>query len=226
VSRGLISSIERDRLESISIGAFRKVAAALEARFLVDLQWDGAELNRLLDAGHAALVEWLASMLQGHGWEGRAEVSFNHFGDRGRYDLLAFHPATGVLLVAEVKTAIGDLQDLFGRIDVKLRLALRVSSGLGWKARAVVPLLLVAEGTTNRRHARGHPVLFGRFPVRGTTAAQWLRSADLQEIPSGLLVFRKLPYATHGSVITRRRLRKPHPQLTRASGADSAVEAL
>lgn len=42
-------------------------------------------------------------------------MSFNHYGDRGRYDILAFHPPTGILLVVEVKTGIGDVQATLGR---------------------------------------------------------------------------------------------------------------
>jgi len=220
VSRGLVSSIERGSLSSVSIGAFERIARALEARPIVDLQSAGAEIDHLLDAGHAALAEWLASMLTRCGWTVRAEVSFNHFGDRGRYDLMAFHPYSAMLLVVEVKTAIGDLQELFGRIDVKVRLAPRIGRQLGWRSRAVVPLLLVAAGTTNRRHASDHPVLFGRFPVRGAVGMRWLREPTPGRAPAGLLLFRKLPNATHGGVSAQQRVRKPQPQVTPAAGRE------
>ena len=65
------------------------------------------------------------------GWSVRPEVSFNHYGDRGRVDLLAFHAASGVALVIEVKGSIGDLQDALGRLDVKLRLGRSLADASG-----------------------------------------------------------------------------------------------
>ncbi|MEP6469502.1 MAG: helix-turn-helix domain-containing protein [Chloroflexota bacterium] len=223
VSRGLVSLIERDR--AVTIGAAQRVADALEARLIIDVQWSGAELDRLLDAGHAALAEWLAAFLGRFGWDVRVEVSFNHFGDRGRYDLLAFHAATGVLLVVEVKTAIGDLQDLLGRLDVKLRLGRTTASSLGWHPSSIVPLLLLADGTTNRRRTRQHPTLFGRFALRGAQASAWLRHPDPAVRPGGLLLFRKVPNANHGDPIGLRRIRKPHMQTTAASGGSEGDAA-
>lgn len=208
VSRDLVSRVERGLTDSVGIASIERLAIALDARAVVDLQWSGAELDRLMDAGHAAHVEWLAGRLSKLGWQVRPEASFNHFGERGRYDLLAMHPAPGVLLVVEVKTSVGDLQDLLGRLDVKVRLAPATARSLGWRGVATIPLLLLSEGTTNRRHVHNHPVLFGRFPIRGSAATSWLRS-PLAISQAGLLLFRKLPYAVDRGVIGRQRVRKP-----------------
>jgi transcriptional regulator with XRE-family HTH domain len=221
VSRGMVSLIERDRLDAVTVGAAQRLAETLEARLLIDVQWAGAELDRLLDAGHAALAEWLAGRLLRYGWDPRAEVSFNHFGDRGRYDLLAFHASTRALLVIEVKTAVGDLQDLLGRLDIKVRLARRAGMAFGWQPRSVIALLLLADGTTNRRRLKEHPTLFGRFGLRGAMASRWLRYPGLDASPSGVLLLRKLPYANHGDLIRRHRIRKRHAQTTATSGASS-----
>lgn len=58
VSRGVVSLIERDRLESVTVGTLQRVVDALDARLWLDVQKAGAELDRLLDAGHAGLAEW------------------------------------------------------------------------------------------------------------------------------------------------------------------------
>jgi transcriptional regulator with XRE-family HTH domain len=225
VSRATVSLVECGKHDSVSVGAVYRVADALDARLVLDIQWSGAELDRLLDAGHAAMAEWLAAFLRRFGWEVRAEVSFNHFGDRGRYDLLAFHATTGALLVVEVKTAIGDLQDLLGRLDIKVRLARRSGTGLGWRPMSVVPLLLLVDGTTNRMRTREHPTLFGRFALRGAQASAWLRHPDAAVNPGGLLLFRKVPNANHTDLIRLRRVRKPHMQTTAASGGPEGHSA-
>jgi DNA-binding XRE family transcriptional regulator len=225
VSRGVVSLVERETHASVTIGAMYRIADALDARLALDFHWSGAELDRLLDAGHAALAEWLAAFLGRFGWDVRVEVSFNHFGDRGRYDLLAFNAATGVLLVVEVKTAIGDLQELLGRLDIKVRVARRTSTTFGWRLSCVVPLLLLADGTTNRRRTRQHPMLFARFTLRGARASTWLRHPAEANSPDGLLLFRKVPHANHGDLNRIRRVRKPHMQTTAASGTSEGHAA-
>ena len=208
-----MSLIERGDLESVTFDALQRVVDAVEGRLVLDVQWAGAELDHLLDAGHAALAEWLAAFLRQHGWEVHPEVSFNHFGDRGRYDLIAFHPLSRCLLVVEIKTAIGDVQDLLGRLDVKVRLSRRSAQSFGWRPSAVVPMLLVADDGTNRRRVGDHPTLFARFQPRGRQASAWLRDPAASSA-GGLLVFRKISNANHRGLNRVRRVRKPQAQTT------------
>ena len=63
------------------------------------LLFRGAELDRLLDEGHAALLGAVARRLEALGWEVRPEVSFAVFGERGSIDLVAWHATSGTLLV-------------------------------------------------------------------------------------------------------------------------------
>ena len=156
------------------------------------VRWEGADLDRLVDASHAGLVESVASLLAGRGWLVRTEVSFNHFGDRGRVDVLALHPTARALIVCEVKSAIGDTQDTSGTLDVKVRLARTIAAGVGWDdVVAVVPALVVGDGRMARRVVRAHPAQFARFFLRGRSAVAWLRRPI--GAPSGLLWFAKLP---------------------------------
>ncbi|HEX6655233.1 MAG TPA: helix-turn-helix domain-containing protein [Candidatus Limnocylindria bacterium] len=223
VSRGLVSAIERDLLDAVTLGSLTRVIEALDARLLLEVQWRGADLDRLLDARHASLVDWLASVLRRLGWDVRPEVSFNRYGDRGCYDLIAFHPTQRMCLVVEVKTVIGDIQDLLGRLDVKLRVARQTALAQGWRPAAIIPLLVIASDSTNRRHVRNHPALFERFVLRGRDVTQWLRQP--REVLPGLLFFKTVPNASGGSLTSVRRVRKRVMQVTPAGGAESPASA-
>lgn len=191
VSRQVVSRLELNQLDGVGVRRIDRVAQALEATLRIDLEWAGAELDRLLDAGHATLTERVADMLTRWGWQVLAEASFNIYGDRGRYDLLAFHPRSGVLLVVEIKTAVGDLQETLGRLDVKVRVAPRVARERGWAPKAVVAMIVLGESTTARRHVERHPTIFNRLPLRGRLALTWLRRP--MGTPGGLLVLLKSP---------------------------------
>jgi hypothetical protein len=195
----------------LTIRALTKVVEALDARLVLDIQWQGADLDRLIDAHHAALVESIAAFLRRHGWDCRPEVSFNRYGDRGRYDLLAYHPASRVVIVVEVKTSVGDLQQLLGSLDVKTRLARHAAGQIGWQPVTAATLLVLAENSTNRRQVASHPTLFSGYQPTGRDAYRWLRRPAPP--PPGhagtrLLVFRKLSAARAKSVISQRRVRR------------------
>jgi len=200
VSASLIGLLERGRADALSVRGIRRIGSALELRLGWDAGYRGAELARLRDADHARLAEWLTRRLETFGWTVVPEASFNHYGDRGRIDLLAFHPATETLVVVEIKTVIAEIQDLLGALDTKARIAPAVARSLGWRAARVVPFLVVAETTTNRRRLTTHTRLFARLTVRGKSAGAWIRRP--QEAPSGLLLLLKLP--DHNQVGVRR----------------------
>ncbi|MGH2386204.1 MAG: hypothetical protein ACRDGB_14305, partial [Candidatus Limnocylindria bacterium] len=150
-------------------------------------RWRGGELDRLLDAGHAALQALCKGQLDAAGWIVRVEVTFSRFGERGSIDLLAFHPATRTLLVVEIKTVIADVQGLLRPIDAKVRLAMGIAHDLGWEPRAVVPALVVSDDSTARPRVAAHAALFSRFEQRGWAARRWLRAPNGST--TGLLLF-------------------------------------
>ena len=148
-----------------------------------------------MDRVHAATQERAAASLRSLGWLTAVELSFNHYGDRGRVDLLAYHAPTACLLVGEVKSAIGDVQETLGRIDVKVRLGRNLAASTGWPdVRGVLPALIVTESRTARRVIASHPMLFARFSTKGRPATAWLRDPSLPP-PSGLMWFVTLPDA-------------------------------
>ena len=113
VSPSTVSLIEGGHLTSVSMAAFRRVTAALEIRADIALRLPHGELDRLFNAGHAALHEAIARYLeQLPGWVHAPEVSFAFYAERGVIDILAFHVPTGSLIVIELKTEFVSLEDL------------------------------------------------------------------------------------------------------------------
>lgn len=71
------------------------------------------------------------------------EVSFDIRGQRGSIDILAFHPATGTLLVIEVKSVVPDMQAMLHGVDRKARLAPEIARGRGWRVERVARVLVL-----------------------------------------------------------------------------------
>jgi len=68
VSAATISRIERGHLDTLSLAIVRRVAVALDIRVDLVARWRAGELDRLLNAKHAALHEQVARMFRGrHG---------------------------------------------------------------------------------------------------------------------------------------------------------------
>jgi transcriptional regulator with XRE-family HTH domain len=207
ISRQVISKIERGHVTRVPVRTAVRIADAFDATLDLTLRWQGEQLDRLVDAAHAAVVESAAAFLRSSGWLTRVEVSFNHYGDRGRVDVLAFHPLERMLLVVEAKSAIGDVQDTIGRLDVKARLGGVLAARESWgTAVHVVPVLVVAESRTARRTIGRHAAAFARFDVRGRSALAWLRHRR-GRVPSGLLWFTNVPDSLGRSISRGSRVR-------------------
>jgi transcriptional regulator with XRE-family HTH domain len=125
VSQWSVSAVERGQLEQLTLCTIRRVCSALEIGTPLAPRWRGVELPRLLDARHAALVEEVVARLSALGWETVLEYTFQHFGERGSVDVLAWRPEARALLVVEVKTDLDDLQEMLSAIDRKARLVPR-----------------------------------------------------------------------------------------------------
>ena len=201
----MVSRLERGKVKGMTLGSIDRIAEALGASVHLQLQWQGEQLDRLIDAAHAAIQQSVAEVLTSLGWVVRAEVSFNHYGDRGRVDILAFHPTPRVLLIVEIKSALGDLQDTLGRLDVKVRLARRLAEEVGWTDVAgVTPAIVIGDSRLARRTVLAHATLFARYGLRGRAALAWLRR-PFSPMPSGLLWFANRPESHRVSVTRGRR---------------------
>jgi transcriptional regulator with XRE-family HTH domain len=195
VSRSVVSLLERGRTGHVAIGTAEAVLAVLGARLDARIRWDGTDLDRLLDANHAALATATKARLERWAWAVRPEVTFSKYGERGRIDLLAWHPATRMLLVVELKTDLVDIQALLGSMDTRVRLAPELARRLGWSVAAVVPAVVFLEDRTTRRRLGHHIGLFDRFSLRGQPAITWVRRPASARAPTGVLWFTSLPNA-------------------------------
>jgi transcriptional regulator with XRE-family HTH domain len=177
VSRSEVSLIERGLIDGVPLRTLRRIAGALEINLEIVARWRGAEIDRLMNAGHAQLHEELATYL-GHlpGWLHRPEVSFSIWGERGVIDILAFHEPSGSLLVIELKTELANIEELLTEMGRRQRLATEIAAGQGWKPTSISTWIVIAESDANRRAVRRHAaVLHGGFPADGHAMRSWLR---------------------------------------------------
>jgi transcriptional regulator with XRE-family HTH domain len=203
VSRQMISRLERRQESGMTLRSLDRVVSALGATVHLQVRWQGDRLDQLLDARHASIQQATAELLSRFGWTVRVEVSFNHYGDRGRIDVFACHPRIRVVLVVEAKSGLGDLQETLGRLDVKVRVARQLARELGWTdVSGVVPALVIGDSRAARRVVAQHGALLARLSARGRSAVVWLRR-PADPMPDGLLWFVNPPDSHQ--VSTRRR---------------------
>jgi DNA-binding Xre family transcriptional regulator len=175
ISTSTYSRFERGDLGRTKLSTIRRVGEVLEVRVVPDARWRGAALDRFLAEAHVAMAELVTRMLLGAGWEVRPEVSFNHFGERGVVDLVAWHPATRTALLIELKTELADINELLAVTGRRRRLALVILEPLGWRPDRVAQWVVVAAGRTNQRRLGDHrELLRSAFPADGRSVAGWL----------------------------------------------------
>jgi transcriptional regulator with XRE-family HTH domain len=186
VSQQTVSNIELGRLEEVDLGTLRRVCAALGIEISVTPRWRGPDLDRLLDAGHAAIVEEVVRGFRAGGWTTEVEWSFNRFGERGSIDVLAWHPVHAAVAIVEVKTRIVDLQDLLATLDRKVRIAREVLPGeRGWRPASMARILVVPATSTSRDAVDRHEATFtATLPGRTVETRRWLKApiGDLRSI--------------------------------------------
>jgi transcriptional regulator with XRE-family HTH domain len=189
VSRSEVGRAERGEADRLRLSTLHRIATALGARLEIRLTWNGEALDRLLDAGHAALVEAIVARLKIAGWECAVELSFSVWGERGSVDVLAFDPVSRTVLVVEVKSVVPDVQAMLMTLDRKARLAPELARQRGWNAVGVGRLLVIGESRTSRRRVEAHQAIFdAALPARGIAVRQWLR-APIGQLPIRGLIF-------------------------------------
>lgn len=199
--------MERGELSGMTLGSIDRAAATLGASVHIQLRWQGEQLDRLIDAAHAQIQQSVAALLANVGWIVHVEVSFNHYGDRGRVDIIAFHPLLRILLIVEIKSALGDLQETVGRLDVKVRIGRKIARDLGWTDVAtLIPVLVIGDSRAARRIIAEHGALFESLNRRGRAALAWVRRPAVPH-PTGLLWFAKRPDSRQATI--RRGQRAP-----------------
>jgi transcriptional regulator with XRE-family HTH domain len=218
LSRSLVASVDRGQLSGVTIGAIVRAAAALGADVDLRLRWRGEALDRLLDEDHAAIVETVVRRLVTAGWQVALEVSFSIWGERGSIDVLGWHPATGALLVVEVKSVVPDSQATNHGLDRKARIAPQLARERGWRVRHVSRLLVVGDGPTSRRRvARLSATYDVSLPARGSIVRRWLR--DPSAAIAGILF---VAFGSHKGI---RRARRGRERVRRPKQAQMTTTA-
>lgn len=215
MSASEISRIERGAAHRVPIRRLERILEALGARLSVRVLWRGEELDRLLDRDHALIVERMLTLLARCGWTVIPEATFQVGGERGSIDILAWHEATGTLLVIEVKSVVPDVQATVGGIDRKARIAPTIARERGWVVNRVGRLLVLPDDRTARRRIATFGATFDRaLPARTSAIKRWLArpSGPL----AGVLFLSDLP-VTHA----RQRVRRSPAQATHESRRSS-----
>ena len=178
VSRRTEARIEQGQAGSLTLDTVRRIFAPLDARVRVTVWWHGAAADRLLDERHAALVEQAVGVLRWRVWITDVEVTFSEYGERGSIDILGWHPMTRSLLVVEVKSTLGSLEETNRMLDVKVRLAPRIArERFGRSAATVSRVLVLPDDPTVRRVIAAHRLtLATAYPARSREVRAWLRA--------------------------------------------------
>lgn len=177
VPRWKIGRLEADLIDALRFEEVERCLMALGAELEVRVNYRGAAADRLIDEAHARLVARIVEVLRGLGWDTRVEVTFSKWGERGSYDILAWHPVAAALLAIEVKSEIATVEGTLRPLDVKVRLARTVASErFGWHAHLVGQVLVLPEDRTARRAVERHAqVLRSALPATSREIKSWLR---------------------------------------------------
>jgi transcriptional regulator with XRE-family HTH domain len=147
VSQQAVSLIERGNADDATLRLIKQVAAPLGITVDLVFKWNGPELDRLIDSRHARVVTALIARL-GPEWEVVVEYSFNHYGDRGSVDVVAWQASTRALAIFEVKSELVGLESVLRPLDVKARVVpIVVARERGWKAVSVGLVLVLPMRT-------------------------------------------------------------------------------
>lgn len=176
VSQQTVSMIELGLLGDLRLSLVRRVATAAGVDLPFAPRFRGAEGDRLLDAGHVALVGAVVGRLKELGWDVCVEYSFNHYGERGSVDVIGWRSGVRTLLVVEVKTELVDVQQTLRAIDVKERFVPRLlERERDWRVERVGVVLVLPDERGRRASVARHGAVFDTaFPARTVEVRRWL----------------------------------------------------
>lgn len=166
VSQAHISRIEQGQVVDLRVAVLDRLFEVLGVRY-----WLGTELPHVArpqsDFVHARCSAYVSRRLAASGWLVEREVEIGGDRSRGWIDILAFHPASGMLLVIEVKTEVQDLGAIERSLSWYRREAHRAARRLGWHTKSIGSALVILQSRVNddRAVASGEAFASG-FPAR------------------------------------------------------------
>ena len=175
-SRWITQEVEGGRAGQLKVDVVRRYFARLGAKAQLNISWEGAALDRLLDERHAQVVDAVARVLRGYGFQVMTEYSFNDYGDRGSIDVFGASDEARAVFVGEAKSEWGSLEETLRRQDVKRRLAPKLAAeAFGWSPQAIANVLAFPDESTARRIAVRYNAALGGYPARSREVRAWLR---------------------------------------------------
>lgn len=180
-SRFATQEVEAGRAGQLKVDLVRAHFAALGAKAQVTIWWNGAALDRLLDLGHAEVVNSTALILPRYDFRVLTEYTFNDYGDRGSIDVFAAHDAARAVFVGEAKSEWGSLEETTRRQNLKWRLASKLAEeAFGWRPLCVASVLIFPNDRTCRRVAKRFSATLASYPARAREIRAWLRNPSGQ----------------------------------------------
>jgi transcriptional regulator with XRE-family HTH domain len=174
VSQSAQSRFERGLSSAVDLAAMERLALALGARprFSLDTPFL-ADRAAQRDLVHARSTGFVAARLRRAGWVVDTEVQIDGSFGPGWIDVLAFQPASGCLLVVEVKTELMDV----GRVQRTLgwygSRAMAAARSRGWRPDWTQACLLVLATDAVDRALQGNRIFIREaFPMRAAALAE------------------------------------------------------
>jgi transcriptional regulator with XRE-family HTH domain len=173
VSQSMVCVVERGSLPDLTFSTAAALVTAMGGRLVinVDAPYLG-DRERQRDPAHAMLSAHVVGRLRRAGWDVRSEVEVGGDRSRGWIDVLAFHPASGVVLVIEIKTEIRDVGQIERSLGWYEREAWAAARRIGWQpSRVIGCLLLLATEANDVRVASNRASIQAGFPLRARDLA-------------------------------------------------------
>ena len=186
ISRAYLAKIELGQANP-SMALVDRVAEALGIKVDLVVRTPTIIGDQQKDLVHARCSAYVDRRLRAAGWLTSREVEIVHQRSHGWIDILAFDPATRILIVIEVKTRLDDLGAIERQIGWYERSAFGVARGLGWAPRRVTGWLLVLASDEVERSIRSNRELLSRaFPFRAREMAHILGRVEGSVVGRGL----------------------------------------
>jgi transcriptional regulator with XRE-family HTH domain len=168
MSQAMVSAVENGRVRDLTFSRAERLLNVMGARLVisVDTPFLG-DRQRQREPAHARCSAYVAARLRRAGWQVATEVEVGGDRSRGWIDVLAYHAATGWLLVVEIKTEIHDLGAIERSLGWYEREARIAAGRLGWHPkRSIGCLLLLATAANDVRVSGNRDSFVAGYPVR------------------------------------------------------------
>lgn len=186
ISRSMVAGVECGSADA-SIETLDHIARALDGQLIVDLRLPSVIGHAdQLDAAHARCVAAARRSLERRGYVCAVECEIVDGRLRGWIDLLAFDPASGRLLVIEVKTELRDVGGLQRQVGWYQRAAPAVARGLGWSVgTTIVVVVFLATDVNDAALVANRDTFSATFPLRGKAVRDLLVERIAPANPQG-----------------------------------------